>query len=224
LNYKKIAYHTVWVEYPDIEELCKKIGAPPSGTKPDGSPFYTLPVIYDPSTNTTLSESILIAEYLDARYPDTPRLIPRGTRALQHMFSDAYLATISPVFQFGIPLTHKFLNTSSQEYFRIHKEKAFGKTLEALLPTGDAKDAEWTKVKKAFDTVDGWLQKAKVDGPWFLGEQHSFVDFVVGARLMWLRRVFGEDSQEWADIKTWNEGRWLAFVEGIKKHEVCTTC
>ncbi|RDB29448.1 Glutathione S-transferase-like protein ustS [Hypsizygus marmoreus] len=219
LNFKGIPYHTVWVEYPDIEELCKKIGAPPTSVKPDGSPFYTLPVIYDPTTNTAISESILIAEYLDAKYPDNPKLLPPGTRPLQHAFSNAYLPTGAPVLQFAMPATHRILNPSSEVYFRFHREKLFGKTMETLTPVGKAREDEWAKVKAGFNTVDGWLQKGKEDGPYFLGKENSFVDFVVGARLMWLRRIFGEDSPEWNDIKTWNEGRWAAFVDGIRKYE-----
>ena len=219
LNYKRIPYHTVWVEYPDIEDLCKKISAPPTGVKADGSPFYTLPVIYDPSTNTTHSESVLIAEYLDAQYPDRPQLIPQGTRALQHMFSDVYLTTLIPFFQFLMPAVHKILNPAGQAYFRPQREKRFGKTLETLTPTGAAREEEWAKVRKGFNTVDGWLQKGKMEGPWFLGQQHSFADFVVGGWLMCIRQTFGESSPEWTDIKTWNEGRWAAFVEGIKKYE-----
>ncbi|KAJ8699426.1 hypothetical protein PTI98_002541 [Pleurotus ostreatus] len=42
LNIKGIPYQTVWVEYPDIEAVCKKIGASPTGEE---APHYTLPVI-----------------------------------------------------------------------------------------------------------------------------------------------------------------------------------
>lgn len=221
MNYKGILYHTVWVEYPDIKDLCQKIGAPPTGVEADGSPFYTLPVIYDPSTNTAHSESALIAEYLDATYPDHPKLLPRGARALQHMFNDAFSTTVLPLLQFAIPATHKNLNPASEVYFRLQREKIFGKTMETLTPTGAAREVEWAKVRKGFETVDGWLQKGKMDGPWFLGQQPSFVDFVVGARLMWIRQIFGESSPEWTDIKTWNEGRWATFMEGIAKYESC---
>ncbi|KAI0682851.1 hypothetical protein BC835DRAFT_807562, partial [Cytidiella melzeri] len=50
LNYKGIPYRTEWVEYPDIEPLCKKIGGSATAKKEDGRDHYTLPMIYDPST------------------------------------------------------------------------------------------------------------------------------------------------------------------------------
>ncbi|EEB99826.1 hypothetical protein MPER_00396, partial [Moniliophthora perniciosa FA553] len=34
---KGIPYELAWVEYPDIENLCKTIGAPATDTKADGS-------------------------------------------------------------------------------------------------------------------------------------------------------------------------------------------
>ncbi|GAW07249.1 AChain Crystal Structure Of Glutathione Transferase Gstfua3 From Phanerochaete Chrysosporium [Lentinula edodes] len=87
LNYKGLSYRTEWIEYPDIEALCIKIGAAPTDVKADGiTPDYTLPVIYDPSTDKTISDSFAIALYLDTAYPDTPKLFPPGTQALQEAF------------------------------------------------------------------------------------------------------------------------------------------
>lgn len=87
------------------------------------------------------------------------------------------------------------------------------------MPTGAARDVEWAKVKDGFNVVDGWLQASKEDGPYALGQTPGFVDFFIGARLTWFRLVFGEDSEEWKDITSWNEGRWAAFAEGLKKYE-----
>ena len=61
LNYKGIPYRTVWVEYPDIARTCQELGVDPTSTKADGSPQYTLPMIYDPSTKIALAESAAIA-------------------------------------------------------------------------------------------------------------------------------------------------------------------
>ncbi|KAG5642389.1 hypothetical protein DXG03_002847 [Asterophora parasitica] len=220
LNFKGLPYKTVWVEYPDIEEVSKKIGAPPTGTKPDGSPFYTLPAIFDPSTNTAVSESIRIAEYLDKTYPDAPKLLPGGTHALQHAAINAYLPTGGPALQFAMPATHRILNAGSEHYFRINREPLFGKTLEDLTPTGPERDVEWAKVKAGFNVVDEWLQAG--EGPYFLGKTPSFIDFVVGARLFWFRAIFGEDSAEYKDILSWNEGRWAVYTEGLKQYETVT--
>ncbi|KAF8079137.1 hypothetical protein FPV67DRAFT_1467644 [Lyophyllum atratum] len=219
LNFKGVPYKTEWVEYPDIEALAKKLGAPPTGKRPDGSPLYTVPIIHDPSTNTTVADSIAIAEYLDKTYPDTPKLLPTGTVALQNAFTNAFFATGMPALQFAMPATHRILTSGSDAYFRLHREKAFGKTMETLTPTGPARDEEWAKVKAGLSTVDGWLQAAKAEGPYFGGKTPCFSDFFVAARLMWYRQIFGENSPEWTDIKTWDEGRWAAYVESLKPYE-----
>ncbi|KAL0961286.1 hypothetical protein HGRIS_006246 [Hohenbuehelia grisea] len=40
LNYKGLPFKTVYVEFPDIEKVCKKIGAAPTSLKPNGDPLY----------------------------------------------------------------------------------------------------------------------------------------------------------------------------------------
>lgn len=63
LGFKSIRYETVLIEHTEIEAVCKKIGAPPTGTKPDGSVTYTVLFMYDPSTKTAVADSVKIAEY-----------------------------------------------------------------------------------------------------------------------------------------------------------------
>ncbi|KAF8994799.1 hypothetical protein BDQ17DRAFT_1524749 [Cyathus striatus] len=82
LNYKNLPYKTIYLEYPDIETTSKNLGIPPTATKVDGSPYYTLPAIHDSSTNKALADSLRIAQYLDATYPDTPAVVMKGTKCL----------------------------------------------------------------------------------------------------------------------------------------------
>ena len=61
LNIKGLPYTTQWVEYPDIERVCKQIGASPAEKKPDNpsQDHYTLPVIQDPNTGRVVSDSMV---------------------------------------------------------------------------------------------------------------------------------------------------------------------
>jgi hypothetical protein len=72
LHYKGLEYETVWVEYPDIETVAKKLGIKPTGVKPDGSDLYTIPMIYDRSTGTGVAHSFQIALYLDTAPQHSP--------------------------------------------------------------------------------------------------------------------------------------------------------
>jgi len=99
LNYKKLPYTTEWVPTADIKSTCIKYGIPPSGTKPNGEPHYTLPALIDhtnPDYPVILSDSIPIIEYLEKTYPSPPerRLFPDGTTPLQLLFTEFVLSKI----------------------------------------------------------------------------------------------------------------------------------
>jgi hypothetical protein len=94
LNYKRLLYRTVWVEYPDIKPLSLEIGAAPTSHNADGAAFYTLPAIHDPNTGKTISDSFDIAQYLDVTYPERP-VLPLGTEGLQ----SAFIFAIEPIYK-----------------------------------------------------------------------------------------------------------------------------
>ncbi|KAF9464054.1 hypothetical protein BDZ94DRAFT_1257437 [Collybia nuda] len=220
LNFKGIPYKTEWVEYPDIEAVCRKLGIVTAYKKEDGTPLYTLPAIYDPSTGTALADSILIAEYLDEKYPETPKLFPPGTRSLQQAALQAFASTLDPLWQFVLPATNGILNPRSEEYFRRTRESQYGKKLEDIPPVGKKKDEECAKVKAAFETVDGWLQKGKGPGEsYFMGSTVCFTDLVIASYILWVRKIFGEASPEWQEVTAWSDGRWAKFMKGLEKYE-----
>ena len=69
LNYKRLPYRTVWVEFHDVERAFRAINAPPTATARDGRPVYTLPALVDPSRSPSnpviLTNPNMIAEYLE---------------------------------------------------------------------------------------------------------------------------------------------------------------
>ncbi|KIM41190.1 hypothetical protein M413DRAFT_445891 [Hebeloma cylindrosporum] len=172
LNFKGIPYETVWVEYPDIEPLCKKLGIPPTSKKEDGNEHYTLPAIHDPSTGAYLSDSILIAEYLEKTYPDTPQVFPHHTIALQATFAEAFWDSIGIARDFIIPAAYTRLNPRSQEYFR--RTKSFGKSIEDRTPKGEDAIAKWEQFRGGLGRVDKWYAKSDGKGAFLMGETLSW--------------------------------------------------
>lgn len=95
---KDLTYETRWIEYPDIAPLCQQLEvdtASPMHTEVrDGKPHYTLPIIHDPTTSTTIADSFKIAQYLDWTYPSSSsppsteyiEMFPKNTTALQSVF------------------------------------------------------------------------------------------------------------------------------------------
>ncbi|KAF9474207.1 hypothetical protein BDN70DRAFT_885085 [Pholiota conissans] len=214
LNYKGIPYETEWVEYPDIEGHCKKLGIAPTGHR---APFYTLPAIHDPSTDTYIADSLKIAEYLEKTYPSTPKLFPDNTLGLQTAFHAAFVQQMGSLWQFiYAPEFHK-LNPQGADYFRRTREEKFGRTLEDLVPKGKQGEVEWAKFKAGLGRVDTWY--AKSGGPFILGMSPSWADFIVASYAMWWRRIWGEESQEWKDVGSWHDGRWSKLLANLKEYQ-----
>ncbi|TFK22709.1 hypothetical protein FA15DRAFT_688229 [Coprinopsis marcescibilis] len=71
---------------------------------------------------------------------------------------------------------------------------------------------EFMKDKESLGTLESQR------GLWVMGGQFTFADAVVGAAFCWIRSVWGQDSEEWASVKTWGEGRWLEYIEGVEKY------
>ncbi|TFK22721.1 hypothetical protein FA15DRAFT_558791, partial [Coprinopsis marcescibilis] len=176
LNYKKIPFRTEWVEFPDIESLCRAKGVPPSRVTPSGREAYTLPAIYDSSyqmgTGIYVSDSAKIMKYLDWRYPQTPKAFPEGTQALQAAFLSAFVGRVlsgTPIWEIMVPGVVDMLNSGadgvgsrgSREFFTESREKTFGKSVKSMRELygrgAPGREGAWLRVKEGFGSVDRWL-------------------------------------------------------------------
>jgi len=211
LNIKGVSYKTEWVEYPDIESLAKKIGAPATGTKGDGSPSYTLPIIQDPNTGKVIADSFLIAEYLDATYPTGNALFPAGTKPVIAAFESGIVNALGGLFMQQLALSCSILNPSSEAYFRRTREAQFGKKIEEFSPEGATRDADLAKGKEAFAAVDGWL--AKSEGKFVLGNTVSYADGILAGWFIWIKLT----NPNWKEIASWHNGRWATYLDNFEK-------
>lgn len=207
LNYKGLPYKTEWVEYPDIERVSRERGGGPTGVHPDGRPRYSLPMIYDPNTNTTVSDSAQIAKYLDKAYPETPVLFPEGTHAMQTAILDVLFRDINLPVLLLIPCAYFRLSPASEEYVRKAQFAMFGKTER---PGGEE---EWKVPEDGFRKVQAWLSANGAGKDMlFAGDTICFADIQLAAILVWLKLVCGEGSEEWTRICGWHDGKWSAFL------------
>ena len=217
LNYKGLKYRTEWVEYPDIETLCKKIGAGPTAVKDDGiTPHYTFPVIYDPSTKTVVADSTSIADYLDKTYPDSPPLYPRGTRGLHAAFDAVFwTAGFWALFRIVVVAQCFGLPERSYEYFRRTREVAYGR-LEDIAPEGEKREKEWKEVEAGMSKIASWM-KANGDKPFLGGDVPIYADMQIAARLIWARVVMGKDSKDWKRFQALDGGMWDRLLQQFEK-------
>lgn len=216
LNIKGLKYKTEWVEYPDIEALCKKIGAPHTEQKTDGHLHYTLPVIYDPSTKRVVEDSGKIVKYLDEQYPDTPQLFPAGTDALQALFHEFVWTSVGfQVYMLVVAQSCAVLNPPSAEYFRRTREVSFGKPLAEV-----GTEQQWTELEAGLAKLDGYLAaNGKGKDLLVLGDKISYSDVQVAAILVWARIVCGKESEVWKRLIKLHGGKWATFLEQFAKYE-----
>ncbi|KAJ7121542.1 hypothetical protein C8R44DRAFT_831646 [Mycena epipterygia] len=215
LNYKGIPYKTVWVEYPEIEALSKELGAAPTTTKPDGRPHYTLPMIQDPSTGAVVSDSTKIAVYLDATYPDAPRLMPPRTEGLFRAFEAAATASIAPILPYGLPASNARLNPVSEAYYRSTREANYRTTMEDMTPKGEADVVAWGKLKEGFGKMDEWVRAG--GGEYLMGDTPCYADLWMAGYVLWIKLVLPD---KWKDVESWHEGRWATLLRNLEKYEL----
>ncbi|EGO21888.1 hypothetical protein SERLADRAFT_451898 [Serpula lacrymans var. lacrymans S7.9] len=216
LAYKGLAFKSVWVELPDVEERMKAIGAKPTGRRPDGSDFYSLPTIQDPSTGATVSDSFAIAEYLDKTYPSTPAVFPPSTKALISVFDSALMNTIGPVFPVMAVVAAPKLYPRTEEYLKRQLEIRMSAKWEDISPVGPKREEGWKNIKAAFGVIDGWYSKS--GGKWIMGDTFSYADVIVAAWMRSFSVLF--DKEQWEDMKSWNGGRWGGIVEDINRYSI----
>ncbi|KAF8996506.1 hypothetical protein BDQ17DRAFT_1284458 [Cyathus striatus] len=218
LNYKKLPYKTEWIEYPDIEPFCKKQGIQPTETRPDGTPYYTLPAIYDSTTGIYVADSVPIVQYLDKTYPDTPQVIPSGTEALVYVFIRAFFMELSPMVAMMLPKAPAILNSASAEYYSRTKAIPFGKLLAEIAPTGEDLNQALEKLKDGFAEVCAWYEKST--GKFIMGDQPTYGDFVLAGILVGVRTLSGEESDIWKVITGWQDRRWAKLLDDLKEYQV----
>jgi glutathione S-transferase len=218
LAYKGLKHKTEWVEFPDIANVCKAKGIQATGTWKDGSPYYSVPAILDDHEGdeppTAVADSFEIAKYLDARYPETKRIIPEGAEAeeFQNDFVQAFRKLV--VFPFArvyFPHVAAILKPASKEYFSTKTAGLiFGPIpLEEILVKSAEEEAKlWSTFQEGWNEMEKYYIPTDEKGPWILGDSCSFADLVVGAYLASFQRVFGKESKEWQKLILLNGGRW----------------
>lgn len=224
LNFKAVPYSTSWVGMPDISKVRRGLRAPASRKFADGSDYYTLPVIQDTATGATVGDSFDIAVYLQRTYPHSGAGDLFPTQTLDYTF----VQTVA----FTIPLSERAdgdfaeyarFNTNVDAAFSTHVQlmvdgllldpataeetkaefarRAGLSSWDDFSLTGQARE----KLTESFRGMLGDLAKPfleNTDGPFLLGQQASYADFIVGA---WLRMAqMTLPKPEWEEARCWH--------------------
>ncbi|KAF9500400.1 hypothetical protein BDN71DRAFT_1381785 [Pleurotus eryngii] len=184
LNYKQIPYKTIFLEFPDIEPTLKGLGLVSHDSTSKHK--YTVPTIHHVRTNTYIMDSLRIAQFLEATYPDPP--VPLTSELGSEIVTKARSA-ISPAFRTSlVPREINILSPRSQEYFRRTREASLGHPLEDLLQP-EKEEQAWEAVADAIAGMGELMLTNKAEGSFVLGASPSYTDFFITGSLQTAREV-----------------------------------
>ncbi|KAJ6031346.1 hypothetical protein N7540_002078 [Penicillium herquei] len=206
LNYKKIPYRTIFIEYPDIEPTMKGLVFPPPGgiisvfadclltnslassglPLPESEMKYTVPAIQHVPSNTYMMGSDPISEFLESNYPEPALNIVSelGTKIQTQARTVAWSTFRNSV----MPREYAIFSSRSQEFFRRTREATLGHPLEDLLE-GDREEENWRAIDPDMQKVNTLLLTNSEQGPFILGENPSYADFFIAGVLQCARTV-----------------------------------
>ncbi|KAL2209991.1 hypothetical protein CC79DRAFT_1365405 [Sarocladium strictum] len=175
LNYKRIPYETVFVEFPDIERTLQSFSIPPHE---GGKHKYTVPAIKHVPSDTYIMDSSSIAAFLETTYPE-PAIVPASSGPAQEIAARTRASIGKASHASIVPRESKILSPRSQDYFRRTREEALNQPLENLLLK---EEKHWEAVKGELQAISDLILATKDDGPFLLGSQPSGTDlFIAGA-------------------------------------------
>ncbi|KAK5957624.1 hypothetical protein OHC33_000811 [Knufia fluminis] len=189
LNYKGLNYRTEWTEYPDIKP--KLQDHVPPAKSPLGieysSPAITLP------DGTWIMDSRAIANEIEKRHP-TPS-VHLDSPVLSKI--EEIMTKIMPALVgIYVPLVpQRLLNEASHPHWYKTRPVWVGMPLDQLQRERGGQKA-WDGAKPYIDEVTKMLKEDQ-SGPYFLGKEISYADFVWAGYLIFMQRI-GQDV--WEDL------------------------
>lgn len=248
LSFKAIPFTTSWVDILDIPSVRSGLNCAATRKLDDGSDYYTLPMVRDPSSGKVWGDTFDIANALDDMYPESGggRLFPENSTRKE------WLSYQSPHkdMPFYAPLTTN-VGARNAEYaqFNLHVDATF--TAHAILvaqdlpfnpATAEAAKALFSKrahltswddlvcqgemreqKKAAFKESLGSLAQlfmVHADGPFLDGEKANYADLIVGGWLNYYAMLLKEE--EWREVRTWHGGVFARLHDVLQeKYFVC---
>ncbi|KAK4182722.1 hypothetical protein QBC35DRAFT_143982 [Podospora australis] len=211
LNYKNIPYHTEWLEYPDIEARL----SPHLPPKPPPDTPYTIPTILLPS-GSYLMDSKVIAAHLESLYPSPSLHLSSAFQSKIEALMPKVMTTLAPIYILLIPAN--LLNEVSVPYWNKSRAEWVGMDLDTLAEKHGGEKA-WEKFTPVVQEVTALL-KENADGPYFLGKEVSYADFVWGGFLICCKRIAEREIYEEVLERSGDRGVHEALLKGVGKWAV----
>ncbi|KAF4544631.1 Glutathione S-transferase [Lasiodiplodia theobromae] len=240
LNFKALPYTTTWVALPDIATVRNQLAVPPCRKFADGTDFFTLPIICDPSTNSTVGDSFDIAAYLQRTYPGAGAgdLLPAGL-ALDYVVEQdlAFLVPLSAcrdeggeyaayakfnvnvdaAFTAHVQLTTQgfpFDPANAEAVKALFVKRAGVKSWEDFALVGEARVRMMESFERTLGGLARLFEREAGGGPFLRGERACYADMIVGAWLRMMRATLPEG--EWEQVRGWHGGVFGRLHDGLE--------
>ncbi|KAL8879845.1 MAG: hypothetical protein Q9192_008150, partial [Flavoplaca navasiana] len=232
LNYKRIPYKTHFLEIPDIAAHHTALGIPPNApgssallTTPYTVPMICIPAANNPdttspnpqaSTNPTspspstksqdryIMDSALIAHSLETLYPSPPLKLDTPQQHTIQTLWPRIMRIIGPAILPSIP---SFLTPSTRDYFIPTREAAFGIKLSDYSHPA-AKERAWKEVEPLLVELAAVLHGR--EGPFVLGPEVSYADFVLVSMMVFLERCCEGSVRRFEEVDEGFGSLWRA--------------
>lgn len=202
LNYKGLDYKTDWLEYPSIKPRLEK--------HLPGKETYTIPTVIMPNGDYIM-DSFEIAEALEKAFPaPSLHLDSPYVEKLKAVMPDIMAALVG-VYVPLIP--ERLLNEASKPYWRQARSATFGMPLDRLARERGGDEA-WKAAEPHLRKVTALLGE-NADGPFFMGKEVGFADFIWAGLLIFFRCIGDDVFQKLLDAAG-NRDLHLKLLEGVK--------
>ena len=230
LNFKRLPFTTNFIDILSIASVRKGLNCAATRTLDDGSDYYTLPVLHDPSTNTTLGDTVDIANHLASAFPESGEaLFPADAKGTgldyQSPCKDSvFFAPLSirpdaanaayarfnvhvdATFSANIAAFAEFLPfnpETAEETKALMAKRAHLPSWDVLSFKGEARRPLIAALETALEGLAG-LYGVNPEGPFLEGETPTYADLIVGGWLNMLSVVMPKD--EWEELRGWYGG------------------
>ncbi|KAL2270771.1 hypothetical protein VTJ83DRAFT_142 [Remersonia thermophila] len=187
LNFKGLEYRTEWLEYPEIRPRLEPHLPPNPG--PNVMP-YTIPAVRLPGGEYVM-DSQAIAERIEALHPAPSARLDSAPLARLCDIMPRLMPAIRPIFYVRVP--GRILGEASQGYWNRTRGELAGMPVEELAARNPEAEC-WDRAEEGVKEVTALLKEA--GGPFFLGGEASYADFVWGGFLIFLKRQGQEVYEE----------------------------
>jgi glutathione S-transferase len=136
-------------------------------------------------------DSRAISERIEGLYPTPSARLDSLALSRLYDLIPRLVKAIQPIYLLRVP--QRVLNEASQEYWYRTRGQLVGMPVEEFAAKNPEKEC-WDRAEEVIKEVTALLKQGG-DGPFFLGKEVSYADFVWGGLLIFLKRQ-GEDGYQ----------------------------